>query len=131
ILPGSSISEVYRDTHPELENAVAVAEKLRNRALAELAKDNGDPTRGAIVANASLHPRPLTVVLRGTSAGPLVAPDGEPLPTQPVAEGLLVHVPGRTVPGLGWMSLNVLEESRGDSPGQVMPGVRVVEQNDG
>jgi alpha-mannosidase len=131
ILPGSSISEVYKDTHPELENAVAVAEKLRNRALEALAKDNGDPTGGAIVANAALQPRRLTVALRGTSTGAVVAPDGESLPTQPVAEGLLVHAPGRNVPGLGWMSLKLQDEIPAGVSDVATPGVGVEAGNGG
>ena len=116
ILPGSSISEVYRDTHRELENAVTAARQLRDNALLQLAEDGPGPARGAIVANAALHPRPLTVVLRGTGARAVVAPDGEPLPTQSVAEGLLVHAPGRTVPALGWMSVQLQDESPAQGP---------------
>ncbi len=37
ILPGSSISEVYEDTHRELEEVVATAENLRDRPCGELA----------------------------------------------------------------------------------------------
>jgi alpha-mannosidase len=128
ILPGSSISEVYRDTHRELEEAVAVAEKLREHALLELATDSGGPASGAIVANTALQPRPLTAVLQGTGAGAAFAPDGEPLPTQRVAQGLLVHAPGRTVAGLGWTSMEVRDESPAEAP--AAPGVRVGERDD-
>jgi alpha-mannosidase len=129
ILPGSSISEVYRDSHRELEEAVVVAEKLRDHALLELAKDSGGPASGAIVANAALHPRPLTAVLQGTGAGAVVTPDGELLPTQRVAQGLLVHAPRRTVAGLGWTSVEVRHESPAEA--QATPGVRVDEREDG
>jgi alpha-mannosidase len=125
ILPGSSISEVYQDTHPELENAVATAEKLRDKALRELAGDNVRSPRGAIVANAALHPRPLTAVLRVTDGGAVVALDGEPLPTQRVQEGLLVHAPGRTVPGLGWVSVDVRNDASVEAPGPATSGVRI------
>jgi len=129
ILPGSSISEVYRDTHRELEEAVEVAEKLRDHALLELATDSAGPASGAIVANTALHPRPLTAVLQGTGAGAVVVPDGEPLPTQHVAQGLLVHAPDRMVAGLGWTSVEVREES--PAGGLATPGVRVDEREDG
>ena len=128
ILPGSSISEVYRDTHRELEEAVVAAEKLRDHALLELATGSGGPAGGAIVANAALHPRPLTAVLRGTGVGAAVAPDGEPLPTQRVAQGLLVHAPGLTVAGLGWTSVEVRDESPAEAP--ATQGVRVDERDD-
>jgi alpha-mannosidase len=128
ILPGSSISEVYRDTHRELEQAVAVAEKLRDHALLNLATDNGSSASCAIVANAALRPRPLTAVLQGTGSGAVVAPDGKPLPTQRVAQGLLVHAPGRTVAGLGWTSVEVRDESLAGAP--ATPSVRVDERDD-
>ena len=129
ILPGSSISEVYEDTHRELEHAVAVAGKLRDLALLELANDSAGPASGAILANAALHPRPLTAVL--PQAGVVVAPDGERLPTQRVAEGFLVHAPGRTVPGLGWMSVEVQAEAPAEAPSSFTSGVRVDERDDG
>src|ERR687890_299958 len=116
ILPGSSISEVYKDTHRDLEDAVAAAEKLRDRALSGLAGDNAGPASGAIVANAALHPRPFTAVLEDSGARSVVSPDGEPLPTQNIAEGLLVHAPGRTVPALGWMSVQLQDESPAQGP---------------
>ncbi|CAN5779896.1 glycoside hydrolase family 38 C-terminal domain-containing protein [soil metagenome] len=125
ILPGSSISEVYQDTHCELENAVAAAAELRDHALLELAGDSSGPASGAIVANAALHPRPLTAVLPGTGVRAVVAPDGEPLPTQSIAGGLLVHAPGRMVPALGWMSVDLQDESPAYAPGPETSGVRV------
>jgi alpha-mannosidase len=128
ILPGSSISEVYSDTHRELEEVVAAAEKVRDHALLELTTDSGDPTTGAIVANAALHPRPLTAVLQGTGSGTVVAPDGEPLPTQRVDQGLLVHDAGRTVAGLGWTSVEVRDAFPAEAP--ATPGVRVDERDD-
>lgn len=128
ILPGSSISEVYRDTHRELEEAVTVAEKLRDHALLELATGSGGLASGAIVANAALHPRSLTAVLQGTDAEAIVAPDGELLPTQRVAQGLLVHAPGLTVSGLGWTSVEVRDEPSAETP--VTPGIRVDKRDD-
>jgi alpha-mannosidase len=131
ILPGSSISEVYRDAHRELEYAVAAAEKLRDRALSALAEGSVEAESGAIVANAALQPRPLTAVLQGTSARAVVAPDGERLPTQRIAEGLLVHAPDRTVPGLGWMSVELQDEPPAGAPDPATSGVRVEKRDDG
>jgi alpha-mannosidase len=131
ILPGSSISEVYKDTHRELENAVAAAGELRDHALLELARDSSGPTSGAIVANATLHPRPLTAVLRGTSARAVVAPDGGLLPTQSIAEGLLIHAPDRTVPALGWTSVDLLDEDPAHARDPVTSSVRIDEWGDG
>jgi alpha-mannosidase len=129
ILPGSSISEVYKDTHRELEEAVADAEKLRDRALRELTIDGGNPAGGAIVANAALNPRPLTAVLQGTASGTVLAPDGEPLPTQRTDGGLLIHAPDRPVAGLGWTSVEVRDASPAEAP--ATPGVRVDERDGG
>jgi alpha-mannosidase len=125
VLPGSSISEVYQDTHRELEEAVATAEKLRDHALLKLVPDGASDEGGAIVANAAAHPRPLTAVLPHTGARAVVAPDGKPLPTQLVEDGLLVHAPGRTVPGLGWMSVELEDESLAGAPTPATSGVGV------
>jgi alpha-mannosidase len=131
ILPGSSISEVYQDTHRELEDTVAATENLRDHALLQLTQEDGGPVSGAVVANATLHPKPLTAVLPDAGPGMVVAPDGEPLPTQRVAEGLLVHAPGRLVPGLGWTSVELQDKSPADSSGLATPGVRVDGRGDG
>src|SRR5918993_2867555 len=108
ILPGSSISEVYEDAHRELEEAVGGAEELRDGALRELAGEGAGSRKGAMVANAALHPRPLTALLAVDGGARVVDADGEPLPAQRTAEGLLVHAPDRRVPGLGWTSLAFL-----------------------
>ncbi|QIN83516.1 alpha-mannosidase [Rubrobacter tropicus] len=94
ILPGTSIREVYDVTRKELENVVETAKNLRDGSL-----DGPDGAgAGLLVANASLHPRPLTVYLRGGM-------EGGSLPAQKTDDGgLLVHVPEREVPGLGWTS---------------------------
>ena len=100
ILPGTSIREVYEVTHKELEDVVDTAEKLRDAAL--------NPSAGAeptlLVANASLNPRPLTVLLEDEHRA--LAGTDESLPTQKTEDGrLLVHDPNREVPGLGWTAL--------------------------
>jgi alpha-mannosidase len=98
ILPGTSIPEVYQVTHEELDEVVGAAETLRDSALKG---EGGD--QALIVANASLNPRPLTVLLEGSSR---TAAEDDSLPTQETDDGaLLVHAPGREVPGLGWKAL--------------------------
>ncbi|HEV2093894.1 MAG TPA: alpha-mannosidase [Rubrobacter sp.] len=115
ILPGTSIREVYEVTHAELEGVVRTARALRDGAL-------GVGDGGLLVANASLHPRPLTVLLDGADERGVADAAGKALPVQETEDGrLLVHDPGRGVPGLGW---TVLREA-GDSLPEVAPGVRV------
>ena len=98
ILPGTSIREVYDVTHGELEGVVETAKNLRDGALANPAGANAGVH--LLVANASINPRALTVLLPdGASTGSL--------PTQETDDGaLLVHDPQRAVPGLGWTSLD-------------------------
>jgi alpha-mannosidase len=110
IIPGSSIAEVYQDTIPELEGMLHTTTAVRDAALAHLGGKGQDSASSPrhIVANAALAPRPLTVLLAGHDAESTVtAADGASLQTQPVEEGLLVHDPGRVVPGLGWLNLAV------------------------
>ncbi|MDP9364457.1 MAG: glycosyl hydrolase-related protein [Chloroflexota bacterium] len=102
ILPGSSIAEVYEDAHRELGEAVAAATGARDAAL---------------------HPRPLSVLLPGVGDGvSLRDPGGAAVPTQRTEDGLLVHDPGRTAPGLGWMVLGIGD---GQAAAEGGPGVRV------
>ncbi|BBL79479.1 alpha-mannosidase [Rubrobacter xylanophilus] len=117
ILPGSSIREVCEEARRQLAKVVSGAIGLRDRALERLS----DGGRGSwTVANAALHPRPLSVVLPG--AGWEGAEDlcGNPLSAQRVAEGLLVHAPGVRVPGLGLAGLR----PAGGGRGEVREGVR-------
>ncbi|MDQ3793031.1 MAG: alpha-mannosidase, partial [Actinomycetota bacterium] len=108
ILPGSSISEVYDDAHRELEETVKGAEDLRDRASRELAAEDASSGEGMILANAALHPRPLTALLAVDDGVTVAGADGELLPAQRTADGLLVHAPDRGVPGLGWTSLELI-----------------------
>ncbi|MGH2534882.1 MAG: alpha-mannosidase [Thermomicrobiales bacterium] len=103
ILPGSSIHEVYEDAHRMLEEAVGEATEARDDALRHLA---GAPGSAVLVANATLSPRPLTVLLPDNGAAGVVDGAGQPVPVQATEHGLLVHDPSRTVPGLGWTTLN-------------------------
>jgi alpha-mannosidase len=61
-----------------------------------------------VVANAALAPRPLTVLLdEQDGAVTVTTGDGTVIPSQPTEDGLLLHDPGRTVPGLGWLNLSL------------------------
>ncbi len=79
ILPGTSIGEVYEVTHKELADVVRTARKLRDRALSP--PPQAEPA--LLVANVSLNPRPLSVLLDAENRPEGVADaDGRPLPTQ-------------------------------------------------
>ncbi len=99
ILPGSSIHEVYEDTHRELTDVVSNITTLRDDTVAGLAGEGTTP----LVANPSLHPRALTVIL----------PEGTSIPEglgQQVEGGILVHDPSSRI---GGFSLGALSESTG------------------
>jgi alpha-mannosidase len=112
ILPGTSIGEVYEVTHKELADVVRTARKLRDGALSP--PPETEPA--LLVANVSLNPRPLSVLLDAESRQTGVADaDGKPLPTQETESGgLLVHAPDLSVPGLGWRTLMATHESAPD-----------------
>jgi alpha-mannosidase len=132
ILPGTSISEVYEDAHHQLEETVEGAAKLRDEALHRPVREGSADAEPVTVANAALHPRPLFVLLKedpGTAA--ITDAKGEILPTQRVADGVLVHVPHRRVPGLGWTTLHVRGESATPPPVDAGYGVRVEEAGSG
>jgi alpha-mannosidase len=112
ILPGTSIGEVYEKTHEELADVVRTARKLRDRALSP----PPDAESALLIANVSLNPRPLSVLLdpesRPLGAAHIAGADGRPLPAQETESGgLLVHAPDLSVPGLGWHSLTAQHES--------------------
>lgn len=109
ILPGTSIREVYEVAHRELEGVVRTAETLRDGA----AGDASDERPALVVANPSLHPRPLTVVLGGDDARGLVEAEGVPPAQKTEDGGLLFHDPGLRVPGLGWTALQKAGGGRG------------------
>jgi alpha-mannosidase len=134
ILPGTSISEVYEVAHRQLEETVDCAERLRDEALRHLVQgeEPADAQRSVAVANAALHPRPLTVVLQGDlGAAAVTDAKGEALPTQRVADGVLVHAPHVLVPGLGWTTLRSQGESSAPAPVDAGSGVRVGEAGGG
>jgi alpha-mannosidase len=132
IIPGSSIAEVYQDTIPELEGVVRTATEVRDAALAHLggSRPGGEPRQQLVVANAALAPRPLTVLLVGQDRAVNVSTsDGVTIPSQPTEDGLLLHDPGRTVPGLGWLNLS-LSPDRAAAPPEV-DSVNVVRTEEG
>ena len=117
ILPGSSIHEVYRDAGPELTHVTGRA--------ADLAGAHWQPTPDTwTVFSAATWPRPLSVTLPGVTSGSVTL-DGEPLPTQAVPGGLLVHAPHVPVPPLGRVTLQFTESA---AAGTVQP---VTAQRDG
>ena len=127
ILPGTSIREVYEVTHAELEGVVRTAERLRDGAFAV---EDQDEAPALLVANASLHPRPLTALLDGEAARSVTDAAGGALSVQKTeGGGLLVHDPERRVPGLGWTLLRGAEE--GLASPTATPGVRAEEVGDG
>jgi alpha-mannosidase len=111
ILPGTSIGEVYDVAHKELADVVRKAQKLRDTALSP--PPEAEPA--LLVANVSLNPRPLSVLLDAESkpedTSGVADANGRPLPTQETEGGeLLVHAPDRSVPGLGWSTLTASHE---------------------
>ena len=113
ILPGTSIGEVYEVTHKELAGVVRTACKLRNAALSP----SPDASSALLIANVSLNPRPLSVVLPEETLGGatgVTGANGKPLPSQRTVDGLLVHDTQQSVPGLGWTTFRL--ESQGVSP---------------
>ena len=124
ILPGTSIREVYEDSLPQLRSVVEAAVDVRNSALRCLAAAGGGGKEAALVANASLHPRQLSIILTGYEASGAADAKGNVLPSQQIAEGLLVHHPDSVVPALGW---TILYPTTGGARGGASGGVRAVE----
>ena len=108
ILPGSSINEVYQDTHPELRAVVATAVEIRDAAISTLA---GPGAGGLAVANPGLQPRPLTVVVPdGQAAGDLPASV-----RQKIDGGMLIHDPSRHL-GAFEVVIPAMEQGRSGQP---------------
>jgi alpha-mannosidase len=89
VLPGSSIHEVYEDTHPQLRDVVATALAARDGALASLTGAGGETFA---ISNPDINARMLTALLPEGAVA-----DG--LPSQPVEDGVLVHDPGISLAG--------------------------------
>ncbi len=101
ILPGSSINEVYVDSHRQLNEVVDTATDVRNQAIASLggkATGSGD----YVVANAGFNARSLQVLVPGDfGSGSAVTSGDRALATQQAEGGLLVADFEQSVPGLG------------------------------
>ena len=113
ILPGSSIAEVYEEAYPQLDEVLRTAARARDKALRQLASsiESRSTEDAVLVANAGLFPRPLSILLPDLDGkAALTDADGEPVPTQPTEQGLLVNDSGRQVPALGWTTLSVVRE---------------------
>jgi alpha-mannosidase len=103
VLPGSSIHEVYEDTHPQLREVVATATLTRDAALASLI---GAGTGTVAISNPDINTRPLTALLpEGADAGSL--------PSQVVEGGVLVHDPARHLDGFATMVVANAPEQAG------------------
>jgi alpha-mannosidase len=112
ILPGSSINEVYQDSHRQLAEVVATAIEVRNGAIANL---SGSPSGsgGFVVASASLSARPLQLFVPGAEG---VSTSGQALPSQKVDGGILISDPNTMVPGLGTRALTIGTASSPSAP---------------
>jgi alpha-mannosidase len=96
ILPGSSIHEVYEDTHRELAGVVKMATGVRDDALSAL----GGVSGGVLIANATATDRPLIAQIPAGAA----LPDNQSFTSQSVDGGTLIAAQA-TVPALGWQPL--------------------------
>lgn len=122
VLPGSSVREVYAEGVPAMQDAVQDAQALVHEALGA----EGDARR---VWNASLHPRPLEVLLPGESGEWCLEGREDALPAQTVPGGLLLVAPDVTVPPLGSVTLRPHTGQHGTDPGG--PQVTVVPDGTG
>lgn len=113
ILPGSSIAEVYEDNHRLVGGVVDTAVEIRDTALRHVGHaGSGSVERRLLVANAGLAARPLSLILSDVTGESITDLDGAPIATQPTDDGLLVHDPERSVPGIGWITLKSAQDSQ-------------------
>jgi alpha-mannosidase len=113
VLPGSSIHEVYEDTHRMLGEVVETATRIRDEALTHVGGGAGSEKAGTeprhyVVANVASLPRELEAYLPGVDLSTVVTlPDGERAQTQAADGGVLVYAPQHLVPSLGWTALTL------------------------
>lgn len=106
VLPGSSIREVYEDTHPQLRAVVATAIAARDDAISSL---TGAGVDAFAISNPDINARILTAILpERTNAGSL--------PSQPVENGVLVHDPGASLGGFATRIVSSGDASNSDTP---------------
>lgn len=103
ILPGSSIARVYEDARRDHRWIIAEAEAVRDEALAALAQGEG-----ATVFNSLSFPRTGLVKLPDAFADGAITSEGEEIPTQKTADGVLALV---TAPACGAVALKPAEVS--------------------
>ena len=118
ILPGSSIHEVYEDTHRDMTAAVATATDARSDALEALAGSGGT----VLVANPSLHSRTLTVLVPEQ----MTVSEGA---GQAVEGGTLIHAPGAKVDGFALATLPDAADVAGVLVSEVDDGGFVLEND--
>ena len=128
ILPGSSINEVYQDTHRLLADVVSTATKTRDAALTHLAGTPAASPTHYVVANAGLAPRPISVLLPGVASTTSVVANGMTIATQQTDDGLLVSDTRHHVPSLGWTTLELVNADT--PPPAAAPGVTVNQTED-
>ena len=90
ILPGSSIHEVYEDTHQELADVVRTARSCATEPCAR--RRHAEPA----LPRGQRRPEPASPLGRAraeTAEQRVAGADGRPLPAQEVEGGLLVHAP--------------------------------------
>jgi alpha-mannosidase len=138
VLPGSSIREVYEDTHRMLGEVVETATRIRDEALTHLGGGTGDAANGpsataegkVLVGNAASLPRELEAFLPGVDGDTVVTlPDGEAARTQAVEGGALVFAAQHLVPSLGWSVLSLSPAT--DEAAPELAGVEVRESGGG
>ncbi|HQY32026.1 MAG TPA: glycoside hydrolase family 38 C-terminal domain-containing protein, partial [Thermomicrobiales bacterium] len=106
ILPGSSIHEVYKDTHRLLGDTLELVTEIRDAALSVIAGESASSDQ-LLVANGGLADEPLLAFLPGVSNSGIELSDGTPITTQPVVGGMLIGAPDQPVAGLGWRTLKI------------------------
>lgn len=109
ILPGSSIHEVYEDTHREMTTAIATVEDIRDEAVATIAGTGN----GRIIANPGISERPLIALLPDVTDPAAALSDGTPVSTQVVDGGMLIGADETRVPGLGWRTVTLGASAHG------------------
>lgn len=105
ILPGSSINEVYQDTHPQMQGIVDNASNIRDEAIAARV---GKGMGAFAITNPGFDDRPLTVLLPADS-------NVGGRHTQKVADGLLIHDAAEILGPLETRIMSAESESTGST----------------
>ncbi len=124
ILPGSSIREVNEQAEQELGTVVRRSIEIRDQAIERLVDIDGaigdQPTRHIRVFNPQGFERPLSVVVPSQVDGDtfrVITASGREIPWQRTADGkLLLHDPKSTVPGVGFIDLEIIDAPQRETP---------------